>query len=244
MNGFPDSELAENEALHSLLTLTGMQILEIGCGDGRMMRHYAAETRRAFGLDNDFAELSAGRANQLNEQGAVVQLAQGRAESLPYADAAFDVVLLGWSLCCVEAAGQPQALREAFRVARSVILDIRAVLDPPEMWLRDSHGRELRCGPLQRAPGDTHSNEGASLAVAGALEAGWLRLADYRDFVWLDVYETVDEMLSEITEEWQSWVVDEEVVLRLMRLAAEVGRGAIPYVRQGVRAQVLTRVRG
>ncbi len=236
---FPDSEAVENTVLHSLLQFKDARTLEIGCGDGRLMRHYVKETRRAYGLDLDFEELELAYDDYLKRQRAVVGLAQARAEALPYPAQSFDLVLLGWSLCCVSASGQPQALREAWRVAKGIVLDIRAVLAPPEIWVRSTARGDLRCGPLTRREPHTHYNEEASQALTAAIQAGWFIPTERREFEWLDVYETVDEMVGEITDEWESWIIDEDLALKVVQTVADAGRGAVPFVRQGVQAQLL-----
>lgn len=236
---FPDSEQVESDALHSLAPFANARTLEIGCGDGRLIRHYVKEASQAFGADLDFDELSLAFDDYLRSQRKRVGLAQARAEALPYPAQAFDLVLLGWSLCCVSPAGQAQALREAWRVARSTVLDIRAVLTPPEIWVRTNARGDLNCGPLTRREPHTHYNEEASQALDAALRDGWLRLVDRREFEWIDTYETVDEMIGEITDEWDSWIIEEDLALKTVRTFAEAGRGAIPFVRQGVHIQRL-----
>ncbi len=98
MLSFPDPEQLENEALHALVDFRGARVLEIGCGDGRLMRHYVRETAWAIGLDPDDTELLASRSEYLKNIPANVRLTQGRAETLPFASSSFDVVIFGWSL--------------------------------------------------------------------------------------------------------------------------------------------------
>ena len=98
MTSFPDPEKIENDLLHTLLQFRAAQVLEVGCGDGRMTRHYVAGTSLVYGMDTDFDELLASREDYLKAMQAKVRLTQGRAEALPYASGSFDLVLLGWSL--------------------------------------------------------------------------------------------------------------------------------------------------
>src|SRR5258708_294312 len=239
MQPFPDSEQVESTALHDLVSFTNAHVLEVGCGDGRLMCQYVKEATQALGIDLDFDELELAFDDYLRPQRKRVGLAQARAESLPYSAQSFDLVVMGWSLCCVAPAGQTQALREAWRVAKTTILDVRAALAPPEIWVRSSAKGDLNCGPLTRREPHTHYNEEASEALALALNAGWLTLTSRREFDWIDTYETVDALIGEITDEWESWLIDEDLALTTVRTMAEAGRGAIPFVRQGVQAQRL-----
>jgi SAM-dependent methyltransferase len=239
MPGFYDPEDLEKQALHNLVNFAGGRFLEVGSGDGRMMRHYIGEAQLVCGLDFDGDELAIALENIQPPATTRLHLVHARAEALPFSGGVFDVVVMGWSLCCVTAEGQQRALSEAVRVASSAVLDIRAGVTPPAIFLRTQAGDDILCGPLKRTVGDTHSNEGASRVVAEAVKAGRLVVSAAQEFDWVDVYDTADEMVSEIAEEWQSWVIDEDTVLRLMRLLEMHGRGARPFVRQGIRAQLL-----
>lgn len=242
MQSFPDSEVIESQTLHEILKFSNSRTLEVGCGDGRLTRHYAKETRQSFGADLDFDELSLAFDDYLRPHRKKVGLAQARAEALPYPNRSFDLVLLGWSLCCVSPGGQAEALREALRVSTGLVLDIRAVLAPPEIWIRTQNNGDLNCGPLTKREPHTHYNEEASQIVNAALTEGWLRLEDRREFEWIDVYETVDELIGEITDEWESWIIEEDLALKTVNTFAQAGRGAVPFVRQGVQAQLLCKV--
>lgn len=242
MIAFPDSEKIESETLHALVPLAGLRTLEIGAGDGRLTRHYAKEARQVFGVDLDFEELALAFDDYLRSQRKRVGLSQARAEALPYPADSFDLVILGWSLCCVAPMGQGQALREAYRVARASVLDIRAALAPPEILVRTQNRGDLLCGPLVRRVPHSHYNEEASVALEAALADGVFARRERREFDWIDVYENVDEMIGEITEEWESWIIDEDLALKTVRTFAEAGRGAIPFVRQGVQMQILQKL--
>ena len=98
MNDFVDPEVAESKILHSLAAFRQARILEVGCGDGRLIRHYMQEAAQVFGVDSDWTELRSAGDDYLKDQESKVCLAQAQAEQLPYAQDSFDLVLLGWSL--------------------------------------------------------------------------------------------------------------------------------------------------
>lgn len=98
MTNFPDPEQIESDVLHALADFRNARVLEIGAGDGRMLRHYLRETAFTVALDSDRDELLASRADDLTDFQTRMQLAQARAEALPFRGESFDLVILGWSL--------------------------------------------------------------------------------------------------------------------------------------------------
>lgn len=64
------------------------RVLDVGCGSGT----YAAAIRQATGSAVAGVDPSAGMLERAREQEAALDLHEGRAEALPFADAAFDLV--------------------------------------------------------------------------------------------------------------------------------------------------------
>jgi SAM-dependent methyltransferase len=95
--------------------LAGRRVLDIGCGAGATTRRLAGEmgAKAVAGLEVSPARVSANR-----EAGTPpgVEFAAGRAEALPFADDAFDVVLMQKSFHHVPVDAMDEALREAARV--------------------------------------------------------------------------------------------------------------------------------
>ena len=132
------------------------------------------------------------------------------------------------------------ALTEAARVAQTTVLDIRPLIEPPEIWVRDQRaGAEARCGALQRKPDAPPSHVSAANAVARVVAEGLFTIEKIERFEWIDVYESIDELIEEVAEEWENWLIEEEVSLKLVRELERAGRGAQPFIRQDIQAQVL-----
>lgn len=86
------------------------RVLEVGCGSGRNLTHYAAEAR-LVALEPDWALLLTAR-----DRTPGVPLVLGRAEALPFDDRRFDTVVSSLVFCSVE---DPEtALAEVGRVLR------------------------------------------------------------------------------------------------------------------------------
>ena len=99
-----DSEQAETRAIHSLIDFSGKDVLEIGCGDGRLTWRYAGHTRSVLALDPDATAIEQARANLTSvadlperlRHAITFQTADVTTAELP--PEAFDVVVLAWSL--------------------------------------------------------------------------------------------------------------------------------------------------
>ena len=76
----------------------GKRVLDLGCGDGRFALGVAPFAATVEGLDPDPEAIAAARkaARQAGVRNA--RFAVGAAQRLPYPDAAFDVVILSWTL--------------------------------------------------------------------------------------------------------------------------------------------------
>ncbi|MCH8026111.1 MAG: class I SAM-dependent methyltransferase [Chloroflexi bacterium] len=102
---------------HGIDNLTGLRILEVGCGSGSLLRtllHYGADGDRLTGIDVASAKIAGAGATL---PGA--SLAVANAAALPYRDAAFDVAFAFTSLTSMlDQPEREQAAAETLRVLR------------------------------------------------------------------------------------------------------------------------------
>ena len=87
------------------------RVLEVGCGEGRVCRDLGARGHRLTGLDASPTLVRAARERDPRGEYVV-----GRAEALPFTDAAFDLVVSYNALMDVD--DMPRAVSEAARVLR------------------------------------------------------------------------------------------------------------------------------
>lgn len=94
------------------MTAAGQDVLDIGCGQGALVRELAAAGARPIGIEISEEQLATARARD-GASGA--RYLVGRAEALPLDDASVDLAVFMRTLHHVPA---PAALREAHRVLR------------------------------------------------------------------------------------------------------------------------------
>ena len=96
-----DPEGNETDALFDLVEVEGREVLEIGCGDGRLTRRYADRVAHVTAID-PFEDAIARAQKWLSEApNERIELRHATFEDLAAASDAdvFDVALLSWSLC-------------------------------------------------------------------------------------------------------------------------------------------------
>ncbi|WP_052121177.1 class I SAM-dependent methyltransferase [Inquilinus limosus] len=121
----------KQEFLAALRSLGPASVLDVGCGEGALLRAVTADGVQGVGLEPEEAAAERARA-------AGLEVRSGRAETLPFADGSFDVVTLEYVAHHVE--HLPRALREAARVARRAVLALDGWYDetlPSQRVMRD-----------------------------------------------------------------------------------------------------------
>jgi ubiquinone/menaquinone biosynthesis C-methylase UbiE len=76
----------------------GKRVLDLGCGDGRLALGVAPFATRGEGIDPDAEAIAAAKRSARRAGVRNVRFAVGAAQHLPYPNAAFDVVILSWTL--------------------------------------------------------------------------------------------------------------------------------------------------
>lgn len=76
----------------------GKRVLDLGCGDGRLALGVAPFAISVDGIDPDAEVIAAAKRNARKAGVRNVRFAYGSAQHLQHPDAAFDVVILSWTL--------------------------------------------------------------------------------------------------------------------------------------------------
>jgi len=93
-----DPEGIERSVLHQLVDLADSTVLEVGSGDGRLIRVLAESARHVIGIDPDTAALESALFKDSHRDADSVHYSAAMCETLPFPNGVFDGVLFGWSL--------------------------------------------------------------------------------------------------------------------------------------------------
>lgn len=120
--------------------VTGMRVLDVGCGEGRYCRKLRALGASPVGIDP--VETLISRALQLDPDG---HYHLGSAERLPFDDASFDIVLSYLTLVDVE--DDLAAISEMCRVLKPggevVVVTVSNMASTSATWVKDEAGNRL-----------------------------------------------------------------------------------------------------
>jgi ubiquinone/menaquinone biosynthesis C-methylase UbiE len=93
-----DPEWIEVSHLKQVVDLAGKNVLEVGCGDGRLTWRYSGSTRTVTGFDPDPGAIQTARVNMPPVLKEKVRLLNATALALPHPKETFDLAFLTWSL--------------------------------------------------------------------------------------------------------------------------------------------------
>jgi ubiquinone/menaquinone biosynthesis C-methylase UbiE len=106
----------EAELIDELMgDVEGLDVLDVGCGDGALMASFSRKGARVTGVDPDPAMLAAAR-RRADALGLPFILRRGSAEALPFADCSFDRIVTVAVLCFIDK--PDMAIAEMARVLR------------------------------------------------------------------------------------------------------------------------------
>ena len=131
------------------------------------------------------------------------------------------------------------ALHETWRVSRNEVLDIRPLALSPLVYVRDRNGGDTFCGELKWHDDSGQHHIQSDEALATIVAEGKLIIVQEDRFDWYDTFDTADELVEHVHDDWLTWVVDEDTALKLMRAMKESGRGATAFIRQGIGVRLL-----
>ena len=93
-----DPEGAESRVLRDLASFAGKDVLEVGCGDGRLTWRYAAAARSVLGVDPKADAVARAVADTPDSLRGRVSFLAADVTTCTLPAGAFDVAVLAWSL--------------------------------------------------------------------------------------------------------------------------------------------------
>ena len=93
-----DPEGRELANLDRLVSLAGMRVLEIGCGDGRLTWSLADRASHILAIDPDKQAIGRARRALPKHLKDHVRFVVGQAETLGLPEGSFDAAIFSWSL--------------------------------------------------------------------------------------------------------------------------------------------------
>lgn len=93
-----DPEGQELEALAEVVDFDGLRVLDVGCGDGRVVWRIAPVAHSVLGIDVDGDLIETGRREMPRELRGKVELRETSVVELDEPPARFDLVFFTWSL--------------------------------------------------------------------------------------------------------------------------------------------------
>ena len=93
-----DPEEAETRVVHELIDFGGRDVLEIGCGDGRLTWRYAHEAASVLAIDPKESEVAAARESTPDSLKSIVSFQVADITSIELPESAYDLVINSWSL--------------------------------------------------------------------------------------------------------------------------------------------------
>ena len=99
MSMLHDPEQVETHAIQELVSFTDADVLEVGCGDGRLTWRFAEQARTVLALDPKPEAITTAQASCSPALRQQVTFQAADITTVALDPAAYDVVVLSWSLC-------------------------------------------------------------------------------------------------------------------------------------------------
>jgi 2-polyprenyl-3-methyl-5-hydroxy-6-metoxy-1,4-benzoquinol methylase len=93
-----DPEGVETRIMHRLVDFLGKDVLEVGCGDGRLTWRYADQAASVLAIDPKESKIALAREHTPKHLRSSVTFQAADIASFNAPEAAFDVAILSWSI--------------------------------------------------------------------------------------------------------------------------------------------------
>ena len=94
----PDPEEIETGVIHELIDFSETDVLEVGCGDGRMTWRFAGEAASVLAFDPNEAAIAAAKERTPDALKSIVSFQVADISVIALPENAYDVAIISWSL--------------------------------------------------------------------------------------------------------------------------------------------------
>lgn len=194
-----DPEGVEMRTTTKYVDFGGKDVLDVGCGEGRLTFKFASSARHIMAIDPDTKSIKEARKNTPRELVSKVEFRVGKAEELPFSDQSFDVVCFTWSLCCMATPYMKKALYEAWRVLKTdgVLVNLQPSLLQPFQRGAITHMIRKTFGTLEE-----YMEARYALKHVTLIDEKFKLFAE-KQFTFNTYYDSVEEALSDLSEDDQ-----------------------------------------
>jgi len=175
-------------------------ILEIGCGDGRLTFKYAGKARRVVAIDPITDSIKTAKRGAPKSLAGKLEFRVGGGERLTFPDSSFNTVFFTWSLCCTDIPSMGRALDEAWRVLKrgGTLINLQPSLHQP-------FGRGVISYLIQKKFGtsvddERYAESRRALKYASLVAEKFFPIAE-EEFTVNTYFDTVDEALDDFTRD-------------------------------------------
>lgn len=220
-----DPENTEGANLHGLVSFTGTNVLEVGCGNGRLTWRFADKVQRVIAIDPDAEAIATAIENRPDELEDRVEFVKSSLLDfkIPGDLAEFDVVLHSWSLCCMESEEMMGALERAQELLKSDGLLINIQPYGEAKHLEIHRGSRLWRAGRMRHRTDNAMHKEARATLEQAINKELFIVERACSFPFLSHFDTMADLEDWMSENWQNTILDSETAERARALEKEVG---------------------
>jgi ubiquinone/menaquinone biosynthesis C-methylase UbiE len=195
-----DPEGTEMKTALRHATFVGKDILEIGCGDGRITFSYAGMARKIVAIDPLPESIKMAKEQTPRGLSRKLEFQVGNGEKLRFPDESFDMVFFTWSLCCTDIPSMGKALDEAWRVLKrgGTLINLQPSLHQPFSRGVISYLIQKKFGTS--VDDERYAESRRALKYASLVAEKFFPISE-EEFTVNTYFDTVDEALDDFTRD-------------------------------------------
>jgi ubiquinone/menaquinone biosynthesis C-methylase UbiE len=193
-----DPEGIEIKVTKKYVSFDRKDVLEVGCGDGRLTFQYAPETKSVTAIDPSRKAIASAKKKVPKKLVGILKFQVGRGEELDLPGESFDVVFFSWSLCCTDMSAMGRAVSKAWRVLRpqGLLASIQPSLQQPFHYGMAGYLIDRNFGPVPQED-EAYAQSRLALKHSSLVERRFVLVAE-EEFPNYTYYSTERELLRSL----------------------------------------------